>query len=305
MNALTAEVIKPNYLRHPGWRWNVALRCMVDGSDTDSVIRSARLAADPCLVEACEFYRGREEIASHSDYHRMQHPVIHEAFMLRLSANFFGGYKWLLEALLMTDASNKEIADQFHPLYGEDTVEMFRKVFFDVDHYRSNPANMLVSVFANSMQTTHSSTDCDFTWKAFAYQRGFEAFLELIRFRAGGLLPAPHVSFIREVAKQRAYYNAYHVSASLRASYNQAALALFDHADKLWHLEKVTEQLGDREDMGKLTAQAVLTSLEQALTDPGIEARVAAEHSFAEPCLSSRFVPDLELEKRALPRVGK
>jgi hypothetical protein len=298
---LDTESARPNYLRHPGWRWNIALRCLVEESSPEEVIRKSNVAGDPWLVEACKFYRDREELINYTGRLQLRFPVMHEAFMLFHDSKPTGGFKWLLEAMMMTEATDQDIADTFHPLYGVDTVTMFRKVFFDIDHYKKDAVTAYCTIFANALNTTHMSCDCDFTWKAFAYALGFDAIQDLVKFRAGGNLGSNYVQFMREISAKRRYYYEYHYSASLRASFSEQAVSLFEQADRLWNMERAREKLGDG-GVANQAAQSILNVLEEAFLDPDLERKIADKSGLTEPSTNPAFVPDMALEQKMLQR---
>lgn len=302
-NILKTEAARPNYLRAPNWRWNIALRCLIEGVLPEEVIRRSLAAKDKWLLEACRFYEDRQELVEYTGRLQIRFPVMHEAFMLFHDSRPTGGYKWLIEAMLMTDASDQDIANTFHPLYGADTIEMFRKVYFDIENYKSDPAAVFCTILATALQTTHSVTDCDFTWKAFAFARGFEAIQDLINFRGGADLSSDYVRFMREISMKRRYYNEYHQTASLRASFSHDAMALFDQADRLWNMQEARKRLGgDSDDEGSATSTAnqILTALEQAFLDPDLEKRIAERSGVAEPTNNPMFVPDTALEEKMM-----
>jgi len=301
-NILKSETAKPNYLRAPCWRWNIALRCLVEGILPEEVIRRSMAAKDEWLLEACRFYESREDLVHYNGRLQIKYPVMHEAFMLFHDSRPTGGYKWLIEAMLMTDASDKDIANTFNPLYGAATIEMFRKVYFDIEHYKDNAAAIFCTILATALHTTHTVTDCDFTWKAFAYVRGFDAINDLIKFRGGADLSDDYVKFMREISTKRRYYNEYHQTASLRASFSQPAMALFDQADRLWNMEQARKSLGDGDGSGSAvgTAQQILTTLEEAFLDPDLEKKIASRSGISEPTLNPKFQPDTALEEKMM-----
>jgi hypothetical protein len=303
-NILDTVSAKPNYLRHPGWRWNIALHCLVEGASPEEVIRRSNMANDPWLMEACKFYQDREELMHYSGRLQRRFPVMHEAFMLFHDSKPAGGFKWLIEAMMMTEATDDQIATTFCPLYGAATVTMFRKVFFDIDHYKHSAMATYCTIFATALQSTHMTCDTDFTWKAFAYALGFDAIQDLIKFRSGGTLSNDYVTFMREISAKRRYYNEYHQSASIRASFSQPAIALFEQADRLWNMEQARKKLGgDGGNAAEAAAQVILGELEKSFLDPHLEERIAEKDALTEPTTNTLFVPDTDLEQRMLNQV--
>lgn len=280
------------------------MRCFVDKSmvTAEKEIREARRANDKYLVTACEFYRNRQQIVSRNPEHIAKFPAMHEAFMLHMHAGNNGGYKWLVEAMLMTDASDEEIANEFCPLHGKETIATYRKVYFDIDHYRHRKANVLCSILAQSLTKTHSETDCDFTWKVIAYTQGFEAFREFVAFRAGGLLPETMRSWFRDISSFRRSYGEFNLTSSLRNMYRQEAIAVLDHADKHWSMQNsaASKMMSGGGSLTEETGRSVLESLEQALMDPNIPSMVKEARAFYEPGISPHFKPNSDLAKRVL-----
>jgi len=282
------------------------MRCFVDSSlvTAEKEIREARRALDTHLVTACEFYGSRQEIVERNPEYIAKYPAMHEAFMIHLHAGNQGGYRWLVEAMLMTDATNKEIANEFCPLHGAETIEMYRKVYFDIDHYRERKANVLCSILAQSLAKTHAATDCDFTWKIIAYTQGFDAFREFVAFRAGGMLPDPIKTWFRDVSSFRRSYGEFNLTSSLRNMYRQDALAVLDHADRHWSMQNsaMAKNIAGTGSLTEETGRSVLESLEQALMDPSIPALVKEARTFYEPGISPHFKPNAELSKRVLDK---
>jgi len=306
MNTLGFESIKPNYLRHPAWRWAVAMSCMVDGSDPKEIMRVASLSDDTWLLEACTFFRYREDIIHSTMSFRSKHPAMFEAFLIHNDSKTTGGFKWLLEAYLMTNATDEMIAEEVGTLHGARTIELYRKVYFDIDHYRSKPSSVLCNVLATSLSMHHEQSEVDFTWKSFAYTMGFEAMKNLVRFKTGGTLSPEYATYFRTVTGDRRIYNAYHATGDIRARHVESALLLVDSADKHYNMSKLKDGLEEDGKVGELVAKEMLSALEKAFLDTSLEARIDNDVGVSERCMGTdNFRPDLALEQRVLPAASR
>lgn len=300
MNALDHMVSVPGYMRLPSWRWNIALRCMIDSElTTEEAIRRARAAEDTWLVQACSFFRNRISLATGKLVDMMStYPAMVEAFHIQRDSKE-GGFRWIVEALLMTDATYEEIARYIGCLSGAETIEMYSKVYFDVSLYKHNVPTIFSTVLANSRKNEDDNSDCDYTWKVLAYQGGFESFTEFLKFQAGGVLPDSLLQAMQTISNHRRLYATYHRSLTLKSCLNQEAMATFQLADSKWKLDKDSGMTA--ETLATLTASTVLDALGQCLLDPGIEKQVASNNHFTEPGISDKFVPTQALYDRVHP----
>jgi hypothetical protein len=298
MNLVQLEALTPNYLRHPGWRWNIALRCFSEpGLSIEQAIREGRAAGDQWLVDACRFYSQREDIVNQNPMYMTRYPAMFEAYLLHRHSAAEGGYHWLLEALLMTGASYEQIASVFNPLHGAETVEIYARVFFDIEVYRENPGNMLCTVLANAVRTPAAHVDTDFTWKVLALSQGFDAFRGFIDFLNGSRMPNQLAEELRAITEHRRLYANYHTTLTLRNAFRQEALTLASQVDQRYRIDKDKVGLSSLE-LPHMAAKEILGALEEAITDPGVEDNIRENQRFTEPGISSKFIPDDKLWDR-------
>jgi len=284
------------------------MKCLIDPTVTaDEEITLAKRAGDEMLVEACHFYRQREDILDYSPDFLSRYPAMHEAYQLFRNCRQVGDYKWLIEALMMTDASDEEIAAEFGPLYGAETIKRYRYVYFDVEEVKKKDARVFCTLLANSLEQTHHSTPCDFSWKLLAYYQGIDAFREFIKFQCGGTLPDPILSWMRDSSHCRKIYGEFHLTASLKQLYKQEALGILEHADRHWNnaVSNKLNQLGNVDDLVLQTGEGIITMCQEALLDPELEQNSREAKTFYEAGVSPKFQPDADLHGRVIGPISE
>jgi hypothetical protein len=299
VNPLLTLALTPNYLRHPQWRWSVASRCLTDPSlSVEQALRASHAGKDRWLAEACSFYSKRNAVAVDDPSCMLQHPVMFEAFLLHADCKEEGGFRWLLEALLMTGESYDKIASVFNPLHGPAVVEMYQKVYFDVSYYLKNRACTFCTILAASIRESDPNYDADVTWKMLAYDRGFDAFLELIKFKTGGRMPDHLIEYMNQVSSHRRVYNEYHITQSLRSSMREEAAQIAEQADRRRKADQGDLQMT----VDKVPAdmyRSVSTAIEGLFQSSDIDRSVDLNKGRkTEPGLNVNFRSDAALEAR-------
>ena len=231
MSRFLQEIARPVYMRHPAWRWSLAYQSVID-DDKQQVYASE----DKWLIEACHFYNSLTGGMNPVEL-LYYYPEMCEAWWLNQDVNLYGGLKWQIDAMMMTDAEDAEIAAEFPMLlHGTKTVECFRSVFFDTTPYRNNEYLLLSNVLAISIPTLEW-TDCDFLFKIFAKNRGLKLFRELISCLNGGTMPRPIEDWLYNANKvRRGWVQTKFItelSYGIRRDINSTALAMGQKFDLL------------------------------------------------------------------------
>lgn len=302
--ALQSELSIPDYFRSPCWRWNLAHMCYLnDAIDIRELMRAARAGDDPWLLEACQFYRHARGSNVCNPMNQVRYPEMYEAFMLMMANNQFADYRFALQAMCCTTATDEEIAAAVEPNNGARVIELFRKVFFDIDAYKHNKIKMVCSVLAQAERNVHDPTqDSDFTWKIMAYHNGFDAFQAFMGFRAGGFLPENLISYMTTISTLRRIYASFHLTLSMRTMFAAERIALLDHIDKHEAMKKAMPGHSDLDKVNEVSANAFIEMVQNHADQFVAGKRDATPHTF-EAGVSPKYLPDATLARRLLPNV--
>jgi hypothetical protein len=263
MSSAYATLLKPYSMREPAWRFNLALAFAVAPQLNESLGFEDRY-----LNHAIQFYRRWSDKVSNKMASR-EYPSIFEATQIHLNSRPTGGYRWLLEAALMTSATDEEIADLFSFRYGADTIRAFRRIYFDIDPYRDKKACVVANVLSTSLSNMRGSEDYDYTWKMMCYDNGWEGLLALIDYQAGSPFTKKFQKYFRDMSTSRISYNSYHISV-LKQSHRESAMRTIETAQTLWHTESKTQVDKGSEELQE-AAKQILESCRDAITAPTLE----------------------------------
>jgi len=269
MNPEILEVF-PGYVRQPNWRWNVVMAYQADPTLSDAFI-----IRDPVLFRTVRFYR-----AFRSDTNRMagkyvlmsrMYPEILEAFVIYHNGAAGCGFRWALEAMVMTGMSSEEIADSFPLSHGEATVDAYISLFFDVREHLANEFTLMSSVLASSLNRAVDTSDYDFSWKSAAYFKGMEGLRSLIRCRAGGRLSADMRGWMRETINDRYLYRTYTLSSNLKKEYIDQSIILYNTMQSHWKIEDGKDPAEDMDNVPKQFLNALRMIVENPNNTPKVE----------------------------------
>jgi hypothetical protein len=287
MTALERIEAVPIAMRHPAWRWNAALLVVADPNnnvDTAAVMETT----DSYVSRAIKFCREKQNPVTSPRMYWARYADIYEAYLINMSANPNGGYKWQLEAMLMTGTDADTIAENYAFQGGADTVRAYAKLFFDIEPYREKELCVLGNVLSSSLAANIGIDDYDYSWKAFAYDRGYDNLLKFLRFRAGSRLPKALKKWFDEMTQDRVAYGAYSASANLRNMFNHQALQVLDVASKYYSVTHAILQNTPNDDNdASLAAKQILGALQDVILNPNIEQRVAENTDKHEPIIFS------------------
>jgi hypothetical protein len=271
----------PISMRHPAWRWNAALLVT---ADRDNVSQALSLTKDQYIQKAVKFCRER---ATPSPSNRVlftqRHPTVYEAFLINMSNNPNGGYKWQIEAMLMTQVSHAEIAANYMFEGGAETIAMYEKLFFDVAPYKDKPLCVLGNVLSSSLAANSGIDDYDYSWKAFAYSKGYPNLMEFFKFRTGSRLTKTLRKWFDEMTQDRVAYGAYSSSAKLRNMFNHQAMQVLDVASRYYSVSNSVMSKVNTGDNNTLAAKQILDALQDVILNPNIEKKIASNTDAKEP----------------------
>jgi hypothetical protein len=285
MTALDRIEGLPVAMRHPAWRWNVALLLAADLDN--EIARGTSIATDDHYIgRSLRFCKERQDPLSGASLFRSRYPDIYEAYLINMSNNPTGGYKWQIEAMLMTDVEYKEIANNFMLEGGEDTIRAYAKLFFDIETYRHKECCVLANVLSSSLAASRGMDDFDYTWKAFAYAKGYDNLRKFLKFKAGFSLPPNLRKWFDTATQDRVAYGAYSSSSNLRNMYNHQALAVLDVASRYYTVANgVANKLQNTDGDTSTAAKEILGALQEVILNPRLENKIAGTRDEFEPII--------------------
>jgi hypothetical protein len=265
-------------VQNPAWRYIVASAVVVRP-------RSAKgKELDKYTEELVEFLK---LVSKDTDEARDMYPDIADAFDIYNSNQRLYGHRWVVEAYLMTDASDRYIAEKYDFPTKRKAIAAYRKLFFDIDSYRHLKECIFGNVLCLAALNHHDMDDCDFDWKAYAYSFGKKDFCRLVDFLMGGKALS---------ATQRAHFNQLLADRVLYSSSNAVLHMKSAHLEKINLLSNLSVRLNSSSGGGggiKATDEDVETGIfniieafNQNATSDTLESRIASNTSKVEPRLS-------------------
>lgn len=174
------------------------------GADSNQVRARAQAMTDAFKYRLFQYMiEQRAAVVGKRKGLRTRYPEIEEAFEIYGSTSPKGGLRWVMEAYLMTGADFSRIATCFDLRYGDDTVQAFAKLFFDVADILDRPALVQANILAHCLTLTSYKDDVNFTWKLVAYNWKFAGFTRFMTHVAGGRLPQEMRAWISEVTSDK------------------------------------------------------------------------------------------------------
>jgi len=287
------QLARPPYLRHPAWRWQLALHSIVD--DAMPEIYNSN---DMWLVEACRFYnavsRGVSDLKLMDRY-----PELYEAWLLQQQVHPKLGLKWAMDGYLMTGISDDDIAGICkYLLHGKDSIKAYRSVFFDISEYQDYDDLLSNNLLAISLQSTEW-TDCDFIYKMFARHNGIDMFRKLLRFKIGGLLDRKIEEYIFQVTKYRREWAMLQTVVDLQREVRRDVQHLAIAFGQKMEID-VSEPASDT---GTGSAgMEILHGLNSALKEMQARKHLPVGCRASEPCTPTSKTVDEDFDKQMKPR---
>ena len=257
------QLLLPTYMRQPNWRWNVALAYTAVPEYSDMHVMS-----DPYLYAGIRFFR---EFRSTRNTMLLAkaYPDIFEAFLIYNNGNKPFGFRWFLEAYLMTDKTPQEISAEFNNRLQPQVIQSYAKLFFDVQDLLKDRIAVMATVLGSAMTMERGAQDYDYTWKSLAYEHGLDGMRDFIRFRSGNRLTPYLRAWFREIISDRYLFKAYALSADLRSDFFDQGLAIYNAVQQNWKIQD--EQAKTARKGGDEAPKQFLAGIQMILENPDLE----------------------------------
>lgn len=264
------------YMQPAAWRWIEAQRYLANPT-----LLCTSLSKDSLLLEAAKFLRSSRKASSGSAYYKNKFPVLFEAFQIYSRARP-GGYRWFMEAALSAnDATDEMIAEELPLTHGPETVEAYRRLFFDIDSYRAKEWCVQANLLATSRLAIHDTNDYDFSWKLIAYVHGFETFKSFTRL--GDPLTPKIEKWMRDIIKKRFTVHTFHITSSMRLAYNQEVFNILEMARKYYEISDETANTikgqVPSEDIHALLKSIHFTVMHSEMKPMAVESRLYGDYN--------------------------
>ena len=220
-------------MRPPSWRWCIVLDYLVNYKKP---IRG--LHKDKYIGKAIKFYRERKFYSKNLGHYLKHYPVITKAFHI-YNHNKPNGWRWVIEALALTQASNEEICEllELPKEFTPESIEAYKRLFFDIDDYKDSEAAVIANLLGTAPSAPVSFQNYDYVWKRFAYTFGAKAFIEYF----GGSTLEPkeeYVNWLKELARSTLTNLALEVMHDRHMCYSEIGLKLLTVAKEFWTMPK-------------------------------------------------------------------
>lgn len=230
MKAFDDITQRPPWMRPPQWRWMQSEEFLAnptllpDSGNTDEITR-----------ELIRFKRYAKKNIDKPHKYWKKYPSMSTAYHMYLSS-ISSGWRWILEAYLMTDLTNKEITKRLKVDMDERVIRRYRRIFFDIEHYRNSEAAVTANLLATSKVKLDATGISDYTWKLFAYVWGPDAFEQMF-FPKGGRRKREHMDWMREMNSKNLDIYSFHLTQDLQNQYTEDAMNILNTARNYWDLK--------------------------------------------------------------------
>lgn len=234
-----AILAKPFWLRPPCWRWNIILAFQADPSLDPLLVQQ-----DDYLYEGILYYRSKKiSVNLGSTAYISKYPelaYVHDIF----NCGRYGSWRWIIEALITAGLDNRAIVTLLNVPITEQAIQIYRKLFFDVEDYLHSGPAVESNILSTSRLSMQGRLDCDYTWKLFGYIWGGPAFID--NFMSKRMSPdAKVLKWFKDLARERLTINAFQASSELRYSYNIEGLEILKTAKEYWAITEDDMQQGE------------------------------------------------------------
>ena len=262
-------LFKPEWMRPPSWRWLASDEYLADPTKNVKEIKSDRV-----LIETVNFKR---LLKNHNDNPRIywkRHPHLAAAFQIYLKT-MHDSWRWVMEAYLMTDLSDEEIAKRMKTGISPAVVMRYRKLFFDIGSYRESEAAVTANLLATSKVKATATGVSDYTWKLFAYVWGPDAFE--VTFLPHKIKPAEsHIDWLRTVSARNLDAHSFQLTASMREMYNEEAMGIVNTAKQYWDISKK-----ETDDLEQQSKKQFLDTLSRSINTVLMSAPAKSSNEFS------------------------
>ncbi len=160
-----------------------------------------------------------------------------------------GGWKWMMEALLMSSDTDRQLADLIGDRKAEKAVQAYRKLFFDIDDYRDSPMAVSVNVLASAGNRAGVMGTSDYVWKLFSYTWGAEEFMSAVcKGPETGAMTDRQQKWMADAVRQENMFRAMNAVEELKTGWSESAAMTLDSTRHLWSRQNESggESLFDR-----------------------------------------------------------
>jgi len=277
MNALDM-FLKPVHMRNPSWRYNWAVYCAAAPQLPTGMWRKDRL-----LLDAALFLRDKSDKHVDPYDYISKYRLIYEAYLIYTHSNPMGGYRWIIEAMLTTGASDIDIAEQFPVDSGDgpEVIAIYRKLFYDIGPYLENDMAFMGNVLSTALSNQVDPFDCDYSWKVFAKNHTLPEVVDFFKFLSGGKLPKDKRKWFQEIVADRAAYHAYALSNNLRNLWDvQASIVVHEVSKNYVTAEGSAPPIQEH---SAKAAKQLMDTMAMVMQHPDIERKIAANTDAIEP----------------------
>ncbi len=218
------ENIPSSWRRPPMYRW-----MKINEIPDDASLKGL----DPWISKGCGFRREWSDRVP-SDKLDVKYPGVREA-VETFADNKPGGWRWMLEALLMTPETDKALASHIGANEAEPVITAYRKLFFDIDLYRHSPVSVSVNVLASAGNRAGVMGVSDYVWKLFAYTWGAEGFIEAVCKGTGsGLMEEQQKKWLAATIQQENMFRAASAVKEIQAGWSEQAARTLEDTKESW-----------------------------------------------------------------------
>jgi len=232
MFSFDAIDLRPEWMKPPSWRWLAAAHYLANPTANISAEK------DPYIREAGQFKRELKQNLDSPKTVWNKYEEMATAFQMYLNTKQ-DGWKWLIEAYLMTDLADNHIVNRLGIDIPIGVVKRYRKMFFDISSYKRSQAAVMANVMSTAKVTIMNTGVADYTWKIFAYVWGASAF-EAMFLPTGKKRDPEHIRWMREAASASLDVYSYHLTSTLKSTYNEQAIGILNTAKSYWDIPAET-----------------------------------------------------------------
>lgn len=223
----------PAWLRPSCWRWlgchEILLTRRCGGPLPKGMDKTCR--------NLFRFLQEQKKVTKDIDHYLKKWPEITMAYQIFLH-NGRRGWRWVVEACLLSGASYAEIVEALAlPELTENVLKEYAKVFFDVMDLRDNEAALNSCVFAFTDTSLNHMGMCDYSWKKFAIRFGLEDFLLKISPKSE-VHRDEWTDWEKEVVINDMTSNSLHIPENIMQGYTEDAVNLLNIVRELWNVRK-------------------------------------------------------------------
>lgn len=230
-------ILTPSSMRPPSWRWLVILEYLADLNSHFELIKN-----DPFLTQGISFYKSRKLNRKSPEFYLKNYLDITRAFQI-YAHNKPNGWRWVIEALLLTGASPEDISKSLK-LPTEITPEIIKcysKLFFDVTDYLVSEPAVTANILGVSPSVPVDFCNFDYVWKRFAYTFGVDPFIGYFGSKKRVRIPE-YDDWVRDLAKDTMSDLALQVMNDRRLCFNDVGIKILQTAKDFWILPKDAEK---------------------------------------------------------------